>query len=87
MTLTVLFAVSTDCTNREETHGRKMGALLARLPWKEFRLPRCARKKPLRVLQFRTKQNLLFDLQGILSEHCLSRYLVGRDQASVVLGG
>ena len=49
-----------------------MGALLARLPGKELRMPRCPRKKPLRVLQLRINQNLLFDLQGVLSEHSLS---------------
>ena len=61
-----------DRKNRETSYGRKMGALLARLPGKELRMPRCPRKKPLRVLQLRINQNLLFDLQGVLSEHSLS---------------
>jgi len=44
-----------------------MGALLARVPGQEFRMPRRARAEPVRVLQLRIKQNLLFDLQGIVS--------------------
>lgn len=53
--------------HREETHGREVGTLLARLPGQEFWVPRCARAQPLRLLQLRIKQNLLFDLQGIVS--------------------
>ena len=44
-----------------------MGALLARLPREEFRMPRRARKEQIRVLLIRIKQNLLFDLQGIMN--------------------
>ena len=44
-----------------------MGALLARLPRKEFRMPRRPRKEQIRVLLIRIKQNLLFDLQGIMN--------------------
>jgi hypothetical protein len=44
-----------------------MGTLLARVPRQEFRVSRCARTEPVRVLQLRIKQNLLFDLQGIVS--------------------
>ena len=59
---------SIDCINCEETHGREVGALLARLFGQEFWLPRSARAQPLRLLQLRIKQNLLFDLQGVVSE-------------------
>ena len=44
-----------------------MGALLARIPRKEFRMPCRPRKKQIRVLFIRIKQNLLFDLQGVMN--------------------
>lgn len=49
-----------------------MGTLLARLLRKEFRMPRRPRKKQIRVLLIRIKQNLLFDLQGVMNMNALS---------------
>ena len=39
-----------DRLNCQETHGRLVGTLLARIPRKVFRLPRRPREKPLRLL-------------------------------------
>ncbi len=44
-----------------------MGAILACLPREEFRMPRGTRKEQIRVLLIRIKQNLLFDLQGVVN--------------------
>jgi len=44
-----------------------VGTFLARLPWKKLWMSCRSRAQPLRLLQLRIKQNLLFDLQGILS--------------------
>lgn len=44
-----------------------MGAILACLPRQELWLSCGARAQPIRVLQLRIKQDLLFDLQGVMS--------------------
>ena len=49
-----------------------MGTLLARLLREEFRMPRRPRKEQIRVLLIRIKQNLLFDLQGVMNMTALS---------------
>ena len=49
-----------------------MGTLLARLLREELRMPRRPRKKQIRVLLIRIKQNLLFDLQGVMNMNALA---------------
>ena len=61
-----------------------MGTLLARLLREEFRMPRRPRKEQIRVLLIRIKQNLLFDLQGVMNVTALS--ILNRRWLRVILG-
>ena len=60
------FIVDLDRQESQEVHGREVGALLARVPRQEFRLPLGAREKPLCVLHIRAQQDLLPHLQGVV---------------------
>ena len=53
-----------------------MGTLLARVPRKVIRLPRCPREKPLRLLPIWGEQNFFLDVQSLMKkfENCRDNF-------------